>query len=84
MVRAPSAFLEEPIRAETPEAYATLRTMRDVPYAIGEEFASKWQFVPYLEGADAVRPGRRLRRGRLHGEGGDLPGHDRPAAGERR
>ncbi len=42
-------FLEEPIRDETPEAYKSLRTMTDVPFAIGEEFASKWQFLPYLE-----------------------------------
>ncbi|MEZ4834546.1 MAG: mandelate racemase/muconate lactonizing enzyme family protein [Caldilineaceae bacterium] len=42
-------FLEEPIRDETPEAYESLRTMVDVPMAIGEEFASKWQFLPYLE-----------------------------------
>jgi galactonate dehydratase len=42
-------FLEEPIRDESPEAYATLRSMTDVPFAIGEEFASKWQFLPYIE-----------------------------------
>jgi galactonate dehydratase len=42
-------FLEEPIRDETPEAYASLRSMVDVPFAIGEEFASKWQFLPYIE-----------------------------------
>jgi galactonate dehydratase len=42
-------FLEEPIRAETPEAYESLRTMTDIPYAIGEEFSSKWQFLPYIE-----------------------------------
>lgn len=42
-------FLEEPIRDETPEAYESLRTMVDVPFAIGEEFASKWQFLPYIE-----------------------------------
>lgn len=42
-------FLEEPIRDETPEAYETLRKMTDVPFAIGEEFASKWQFLPYIE-----------------------------------
>lgn len=42
-------FLEEPIRDETPEAYASLRTMVDVPFAIGEEFSSKWQFLPYVE-----------------------------------
>ena len=42
-------FLEEPIRDETPEAYESLRTMTEIPFAIGEEFASKWQFVPYIE-----------------------------------
>ncbi len=42
-------FIEEPIRDECPEAYATLRSMTDVPFAIGEEFASKWQFLPYIE-----------------------------------
>jgi galactonate dehydratase len=42
-------FLEEPIRDETPEAYEALRKMVTVPFAIGEEFASKWQFLPYIE-----------------------------------
>ena len=42
-------FLEEPIRAETPSAYEMLRSMTDIPFAIGEEFSSKWQFLPYLE-----------------------------------
>ena len=42
-------FLEEPIRDETPEAYESLRNLTDVPFAIGEEFASKWQFLPYIE-----------------------------------
>ena len=42
-------FLEEPIRDESPEAYESLRSMVDVPFAIGEEFASKWQFLPYIE-----------------------------------
>jgi galactonate dehydratase len=49
MPRGTIDFLEEPIRDETPEAYASLRTMTDVPFAIGEEFASKWQFLPYIE-----------------------------------
>jgi len=43
------AFLEEPIRCETPDAYAALRAMTDVPFAIGEEFPSKWAFLPYIE-----------------------------------
>jgi galactonate dehydratase len=42
-------FLEEPIRDESPEAYDALRRMVDVPFAIGEEFSSKWAFLPYLE-----------------------------------
>ena len=42
-------FLEEPIRAETPSAYKELRRMIDIPFAIGEEFSSKWTFVPYIE-----------------------------------
>jgi galactonate dehydratase len=42
-------FLEEPIRDETPEAYESLRSLTDVPFAIGEEFASKWQFLPFIE-----------------------------------
>ena len=42
-------FLEEPIRDETPEAYEALRRLTDIPFAIGEEFSSKWQFLPYIE-----------------------------------
>ena len=42
-------FLEEPIRDESPEAYAALRQMTDMPFAIGEEFPSKWAFLPYIE-----------------------------------
>lgn len=42
-------FLEEPIRDETPEAYAALRLLTPVPFAVGEEFSSKWQFLPFIE-----------------------------------
>lgn len=42
-------FLEEPIRDETPDAYAALRRLTSVPFAIGEEFSSKWQFLPFIE-----------------------------------
>jgi galactonate dehydratase len=42
-------FIEEPIRDESPEAYEALRKMTPVPFAIGEEFSSKWQFLPYIE-----------------------------------
>ena len=42
-------FLEEPIRDESPDAYAALRQMTPVPMAIGEEISSKWGFLPYIE-----------------------------------
>lgn len=42
-------FLEEPIRNQTPEAYAALRAQTAVNFAIGEEFANKWQALPYVE-----------------------------------
>jgi galactonate dehydratase len=42
-------FLEEPIRAESPKAYQQLRTMTPIPFAIGEEFSSKWAFAPFVE-----------------------------------
>lgn len=42
-------FLEEPIRDETPSAYAALRRMTGIPLAIGEEFTSRRQFQPYVE-----------------------------------
>jgi hypothetical protein len=37
-------FLEEPIRDESPEAYESLRTMTDVPFAIDEERATREEF----------------------------------------
>jgi galactonate dehydratase len=43
------AYLEEPIRDETPESYLQLRRMTHVPFAIGEEWSSKWQARPYIE-----------------------------------
>lgn len=42
-------FIEEPIRDETPEAYEALRKLTEVPFAVGEEFASKWQYLPFIE-----------------------------------
>ena len=42
-------WIEEPIRDESPEAYEALRRMTPIPFALGEEFASKWQFLPYVE-----------------------------------
>ena len=41
--------IEDPIRHQTPEAYENLRQMVDVPFAIGEECASKWDFMRYIE-----------------------------------
>ena len=48
MPRGTLDFLEEPMRDETPEAYEALRRMTDIPFALGEEFASKWQALPYI------------------------------------
>ncbi len=42
-------FLEEPLRDENPQVYQELRKMINLPLALGEEFASKWQFWPYLK-----------------------------------
>ncbi len=42
-------FLEEPIRNESPDAYAVLRGLTSIPFAIGEEFSSKWAAMPYIE-----------------------------------
>ena len=49
MPRGTLDFLEEPIRDESPKSYQALRRMIDVPLAIGEEFADKWRFLPYIE-----------------------------------
>jgi galactonate dehydratase len=49
MPRGTLDFIEEPIRDECPAAYEALRQMCDVPFAIGEEFTSKWDFAPYVE-----------------------------------
>ena len=42
-------FIEEPIRAESPTAYQSLKQRCNVPLAIGEEFTSKWDFAPFVE-----------------------------------
>jgi len=49
MPRGTLDFLEEPIRDESPAAYEALRRLTDIPFAIGEEFSSKWQFLPFIE-----------------------------------
>lgn len=42
-------FLEEPIRSESPDAYAALRKMTPMPFAIGEEFSGIYVFAPFIE-----------------------------------
>ena len=42
-------FLEEPIRAQNPKAYRQLRAMTSIPFAVGEECSSKWEFLPFIE-----------------------------------
>ena len=49
MPRSTLDFVEEPIRDECPNAYQSLRKLTDIPFAIGEEFASKWQFSLILK-----------------------------------
>ena len=49
MPRGTLDFIEEPIRDESLPAYRSLRDMVDVPFALGEEFTSKWDFAPYVE-----------------------------------
>ncbi len=49
-------WIEEPIRDESPEAYEELRKLTPVPFAVGEEFASKWQFLPFIVRCSAFAP----------------------------
>ena len=42
-------FIEDPIREATPGAYAALRRMTEIPFAVGEVFTSKWEWLPYIE-----------------------------------
>lgn len=51
MPRGTLDFIEEPIRDESPVAYQSLRQMIDTPFAIGEEFTSKWDFAPFTQTA---------------------------------
>jgi L-alanine-DL-glutamate epimerase-like enolase superfamily enzyme len=37
-------FVEDPLRAEAPDAYVALRARTAVPLAAGEQYASKWEF----------------------------------------
>lgn len=43
------AFIEDPLRAELPAAYATLRGLTPVPLAAGEQFGPLWQWTDLLQ-----------------------------------
>lgn len=43
-------FVEDPLRAENLDAYATLRGRTGVPLAAGEQLTTKWEFRPLIEG----------------------------------
>ena len=42
-------FIEDPLRSEAPDAYATFRPRTGVPLAAGEQYASKWEFRALLD-----------------------------------
>jgi L-alanine-DL-glutamate epimerase-like enolase superfamily enzyme len=42
-------FMEDPIRSESPQAFHLLRSKIDVPLAVGEQFASKWEFRELID-----------------------------------
>ena len=42
-------FIEDPIHEGTPGAYRALRLMTGVPFALGEAFTSKWDWLPFIE-----------------------------------
>ena len=42
-------FVEEPIQAHAVAAYVAARSLGGPRVALGEEFVSKWNFLPYLE-----------------------------------
>ncbi|MFG1955308.1 mandelate racemase/muconate lactonizing enzyme family protein [Micromonospora sp. NPDC048830] len=43
-------FVEDPLRSEHPDGYRTLRQRTGVPLAAGEQFGTKWEFRPLIEG----------------------------------
>ncbi len=51
-------FVEDPLRAESPEAYRQLRARTRVPLAAGEQFGTKWEFRTLIDEdlIDFVRP----------------------------
>ena len=42
-------FVEDPLRAENPDSFKTLRPRVHVPLAAGEQFSSKWEFRQMIE-----------------------------------
>lgn len=42
-------FIEDPLRAENPDSFKTLRPRTAVPLAAGEHFSSKWEFRQMVE-----------------------------------
>jgi galactonate dehydratase len=42
-------FMEDPIRSESPQSFRLLREKIDVPLAVGEQFASKWDFRELID-----------------------------------
>ena len=42
-------FIEDPLRAENPDSFKTLRPRTTAPLAAGEQFTSKWQFRQLIE-----------------------------------
>ena len=42
-------FVEDPLRSENPNSYQNLRRHTSVPLAVGEQYASKWEFCELIE-----------------------------------
>jgi galactonate dehydratase len=51
-------FVEDPLRAESPQSYRQLRARTRVPLAAGEQFGTKWEFRALIDEdlVDFVRP----------------------------
>lgn len=41
-------YIEDPIRSESVDAYAALRSRVDIPFAHGTELTNKWAFSPFI------------------------------------
>ena len=81
-------FIEDPLRAENPDSFKTLRPRTTVPLAAGEQFCSKWEFRQLIEeewidyaridlchagGLTEAKKDRRLVRDALHQTGAAQP-----------